>query len=517
MRTTQPRDSASFSENDAKDIILAEVLEKTETEAGRWNAQLRDEATRDARRLAGEDIAPSTFLPLRARLVVARMHERFGDAVAIKEGRTLTLPLVLTLTLVALIGGALTDRLATDGAQINLLSPPLLILLLWNLLVYLGLLLRALRVIPQRMPGLPFRSHLTSLFVKLNEFPLKAGALQRAFHLNWCRIHMPQIRLQAARALHLAAAAFAIGLLLGIAVRGIGTAYHVGWESTWLVDRPDLIKALLDVTYGLLPLHLLGLPPMPDSIHAIAAMNFADGIVPTESASAWIVRIMALVFAVVILPRMLLALTDTLRLKARRNRITLSLQSPYYRSLLSVTPISDIRIGIIIDTQESKDSLPEEWLKIKTLFKNHLTSGSDIALEALSAWDNETETLLNTLPPAAEHRLTLVFDPTATPEAEVHGAMMEAARQWCIKHQSPAPVICLDLTRLLQRQGTDHPLIGSRTALWQTFAAERHLRTLSLNLKDAASQETLVTQLVELWQSDEKPMQCDNETKPSHE
>lgn len=49
----------------------------------------------------------------------------------------------------------------------------------------------------------------------------------------------------AARAFHLAAAAFAAGLLASIAVRGIGTAYVVGWESTWFADNPNRVAGIL--------------------------------------------------------------------------------------------------------------------------------------------------------------------------------------------------------------------------------------------------------------------------------
>lgn len=54
-----------------------------------------------------------------------------------------------------------------------------------------------------------------------------------------------------------------------MAVRGIGTAYHVGWESTWLADNPEAVHTVLNTIYG----HLPFCPPVPD-VSAVAALAF---------------------------------------------------------------------------------------------------------------------------------------------------------------------------------------------------------------------------------------------------
>lgn len=101
--------------------------------------------------------------------------------------------------------------------------------------------------------------------------------------------------------------------------------------------------------------------------------------------------------------------------------------------------------------------------------------------------------LLAGLKPAVLYRMLLVFDPAATPEAEVHGAMMEAAASWCASRQSPAPTVILDLSRIHARFGRASAAAGSRTALWQTFAAERGLQTLAADMTRAEDADRLRT------------------------
>lgn len=133
-----------LSESDARDVLFAEMLEKRAGGDGRWSAGNRDAATRDAKRLAGEGVGARDFLPLRARLVAARLHEDPANAFGTTSFRRASLALTVILGLAALMSGMLTDHLATEGARINLLSPPLLLLIVWNLAVYLLIILKPL-------------------------------------------------------------------------------------------------------------------------------------------------------------------------------------------------------------------------------------------------------------------------------------------------------------------------------------------------------------------------------------
>lgn len=249
-----------LSESDARDVLFAEALEKKAAVEGRWSSPDRDAATRDAKRLAGEHAALKRFLPLRARLVAARLHEDPAGAFGTALFHRAALALTVLLGLAAFVSGMLTDRLATEGARINLLSPPLLLLVLWNIAVYLLILLKPL------LPG-RISSHLLPLRECLSKALLRAAGASAASIEARSAIFMPQCRWLVARALHIAAILFAVGLLAGMAVRGIGTAYHVGWESTWLAGNPQAVHAVLSAIYG----HLPFCGPIPDAAHRRSA------------------------------------------------------------------------------------------------------------------------------------------------------------------------------------------------------------------------------------------------------
>lgn len=251
-----------LSESDARDVLFAEMLEKRAGGDRRWSAGNRDAATRDAKRLAGEGVCARDFLPLRARLVAARLHEDPANAFGTTSFRRASLALTVILGLAALMSGMLTDHLATEGARINLLSPPLLLLIVWNLAVYLLIILKPL------MPSGTSRRPL-SVREFLSRSLLKAAGSSAVSVEAGTALFLPQCRWLVARALHIAAILFAAGLLAGMAVRGIGTAYHVGWESTWLADNPEAVHTVLNTIYG----HLPFCPPVPD-VSAVAALAF---------------------------------------------------------------------------------------------------------------------------------------------------------------------------------------------------------------------------------------------------
>lgn len=116
----------------------------------------------------------------------------------------------------------------------------------------------------------------------------------------------PLIRMNVARTLHFAAVFFALGIIVSLLVRGFGTSYWAGWESTWLAESPESVKAFIDHTYGLIP--AVGpLSSMPD-LAQIVDMR-ADRLPYLEApitAAPWLIRMMILMGVTVIVPRLFL-------------------------------------------------------------------------------------------------------------------------------------------------------------------------------------------------------------------
>lgn len=411
---------------DARDVVFAEVLESDAV----WRPEDARRATTDAKQLAGDQAKdPAKFLPLRARLVMARLNSPQAPKL---PG---TLWPTLALGLAALLLGAFSDQLTAEHARINLLAPPFLALLLWNLGVYVSLTVQLLTKPFRRSPRTtPSVYDFSVLRTRLRRVLPTLKPRERAFFSRWSELNGPVVALHVSRAFHLAAAMFALGWVLSIGVRGIGTAYTVGWESTWLALRPDLVTAVLKVTYPFAAADL--------DASSAAALNFASGTASPSDAAPWLLQIIITVLVMIWLPRGVLALVAHLRL--RNPRITLPLTTSYMRSILE----ADQPLTLVLPT-EADD-----------LWRQASEALPDVRMLQVDLW-GDAQSVVAT--PAA-----LVVNAAATPEDDVHGA-------FTTKLPTPRTLI-LDATTLRKR--FDAQKIASRLALWETFAATHHARLL---------------------------------------
>jgi hypothetical protein len=172
-------------------------------------------------------------------------------------------PMLLVLAL-ALAGGLLADAAGPEH-RIDLLSPPFLAVLGWNLGVYALLAIGALR-----------------------DGPRDPARTRRASDV--------------ARLLHAGAAALALGLCIGLYARGLVFDYRAGWQSTFL--EPVQVHALLSVV--LAPASMLTGVALP-GMEAIADMRLSAGQAATAPAAGWIHLFAATLVLFVVLPRALLA------------------------------------------------------------------------------------------------------------------------------------------------------------------------------------------------------------------
>lgn len=411
---------------DARDVVFAEVLESDP----KWRPEDARRATTEAKQLAGDHADdPAKLLPLRARLVMARM-----DAAQPPKLPGTFWP-TMALGLAALLFGAFSDQLTAEHARINLLAPPFLALLLWNLAIYVSLMVRLLlkpfrrgNVEEPREEGM-----LALLRTRLRRVLPGAKPRERAFFDRWSRVTSPLVGIALSRAFHLAAAMFALGWVLSVALRGIGTAYVVGWESTWLAQRPDVVASILKLTYPFAAANL-------DAAGA-AALNFASSMSSPADAAPWLLQIIITVLAVIWLPRGLLGLIAQLRL--RNPVVTLPLRSDYTRSILE----ADRPFSLLLPAEADK-----LWREAAEALPGCRVLDADL-------WGDQE-------PQSAPSPAALVLNAAATPEDDVHGRHAESL---------PKPrTVVLDASELSRRFDADK--IASRLALWETFAAQHHAR-----------------------------------------
>lgn len=415
-------------------------------------------AAADARLIAGKD--PKEKALARAKLVLSRR--------SLKPSRVPTLPTGLftgALMLCAYFLGVMTDRFSSEGAVVNLLSPALLLILFWQIALYALLLVGTIAAPLGWKPKWPGRELFAALLSRLRILTVSKQTLRE--RPLWLSLLTPALRSEAARAFHLAAAALGAGLLTGLAFRGIGTAYTVGWTSTWLAGHEAWLAALFSATYGLVPLELFG-TPFPDAA-AIAEMNLRINAQGSPDAAAWLLRLMGLVAIVVILPRLLLAFFAGRRAKAARTRFV------WIDELDEPAPVSTQRsVASISEGATILTTIPaDESLRRRTAA---LLMQPDARWRTVDVWKDEPESALASVDTEAA---VLLFDATATPEEEVHGHWIDAVG----RRQPDAVTLLVDLSGLEAQFGAESERLTARKALWESFAAEHHAALRFLRLQ----------------------------------
>ncbi|HEY1226307.1 MAG TPA: DUF3482 domain-containing protein, partial [Ramlibacter sp.] len=241
------------------------------------------------------------------------------------------------LPLLALVLGGFIDRI-DNPKQVNLLSPPLLAFVVWNLAVYLVLVVMAFW--PHRAPRPPSSSWFSQLLER------RTGGLRgdvaKAFGLAWFR-HAGALEGQRwRRIMHTCAAAWAIGVALSIIAGGLVREYRVGWEST-LLDLPQvhaLLRALFAPVVALLPIE-------PVSQAELARLHFGSGVdVGRLEARRWVGLYVALLGVLVVLPRTLLALWAAFRQYRLSRAIAIDLRTPDFVALLGKIRPARVRLGV---------------------------------------------------------------------------------------------------------------------------------------------------------------------------
>ena len=172
----------------------------------------------------------------------------------------------------ALAAGLLINGLG-ESQRVNLLNFPLLLFLLWNFGIYLSTSLMPLLKSTlkttwldtaaswlSKMPGIwqqrPWHSINLS---NPSTVPWVQEATKRSMALWWSHVR-PVWTQRLRQLLHLGAACMALGIVLGLYIRGLALDYQATWESTFL--SANQVQGLLHTLLG--PAAWLLSYPFPD-------------------------------------------------------------------------------------------------------------------------------------------------------------------------------------------------------------------------------------------------------------
>lgn len=373
-------------------------------------------ASAEARRAVGDGEGPTKardYVVTRARMAAQRLAERDPAWRTPGLGSAPWAWRWLVLLAAAALAAYVVGDVFGPTHRINLLAPPVLALLAWNLLVYAAL------------PFVRTRGLATWLGDALEDArarPLWRGrgapllAARARFVAEWTLSTRGVQPARVATVLHLAAALLGGLVIASMYVFGVAFDYRAGWDSTWL-DAGQVHGLLARVFAPASALSGIGVPPA----ETIAALRFAEGS-PGERAAHWI-HLYAITLAwVVVLPRTLLALGSAWHARRLVARRELPLSEPYFRALLRDGPAMPRPVTVL--SYSYALSAPQIAALPQALVEA-FGRGATVRRRESLPMGAEDDLPAATLDGVATEVVAL-FAAGATPERETHGAFVQA-------------------------------------------------------------------------------------------
>jgi hypothetical protein len=356
----------AMDEASARRVVLAQAIETSDLQ-GRLVSQVeRGQIDRDAGeavRAAGQGShagAIARFLQVRAVLVLATAGKRDRALVSLQAAGAGERWITTGAPLAALVLGIFTDQVANPH-QVNLLSKPLLLLLLWNLVVY-AVLLAHLLMPHGGQPRPPRFAALRQWLGGLRDWGRRPrhlrGDASAAFLMRWQALTAPLYGQRLARVMHLSAAAWALGVALSLFFGGVWASYGVQWESTFLsaADVHRFLSLLFKPVTALFPWASF-------SLEEVRSLR-AAGPLPSPAAAAdnftgrrWVFLYAMLLTLVIVLPRLVLAALAWLKERALARAVAIDPAEGYYQRLLSLLSPARVLLCLLAHRGEDRAAL----------------------------------------------------------------------------------------------------------------------------------------------------------------
>ena len=458
----------TMDESSAANLIAMRAVETTDSTRALWSDEDRAWASRAAAEVVGAEAAPDVFLARRAALATERLGAR--QPVLLRTIRAARWrPWVGSVVVgSAFVLGVLLDQV--DRTQrINILAPPVLGLLIWNLCVYVAIAAGyVVRYGDTAKPG-PLRGAITRM-AGGRSGPRRAGAMRDAivaFVQEWATRSAGLYGMRGARILHLAAAVFGAGVIAGLYLRGVAFEYRAGWESTFL-DAPT-VRSIVAFAYA--PGAFITGITVPD-VDAVAAIRSPAA----ENAARWLHLMAATVAAIVILPRLVLALVAGMIERHRSLHFALPLDEPYFQRLLRGYRGGAARVRVIpYSYTPSSAAMAGLEAVVARAF------GGSAAMIVASPIEYGADGALAGLAKSGAGTTWLVLlNASATPEHEVHGAFLA---QFAREGAGAEAILALVDEGPWSTHWQDAPSrVADRRAAWRQLAEEARVPIVFVDL-----------------------------------
>jgi hypothetical protein len=423
-------------------------------------------ASREARHAVGEGgdrALAEAFVVKRAQLAARRLAERDAAWRTPLQGDGPRAWRWLLLLLAVAIAAWIVGDVFGASRRINLLAPPVLGLLAWNLVVYVMLLFAAGRG-PSAWLARATEEARTRFSARGAAAPLIAARAR--FAAEWAVATRGVQRWRVAAVMHGAAALLAVLVVASMYVFGLAFDVRAGWDSTWL--DAEQVQRVLAIVFA--PASALSGIALPDAAE-LARLRFAEGSAG-ERAARWI-HLYAITLALaVIVPRLVLAAWSRWRSERAAAQWAPALDEPYFRALLRDGPALPRPVTVL---PYSVTLAADQVRALPRALVDAFGPGAQPRVQPtlpLGAEDDLPREVIDD----SEPDVAALFAATATPERETHGAFVRTLQQRLASRSAIS--VLVDESTLRTRAGSapDAELrITQRRAAWQ-----RMLHDLSL-------------------------------------
>ena len=447
--------------NSARDILLAYAIETAAPNEALPSAARCEAITQDTLHAIGN---PNTrggsasreqflgFVEQRAQRIIqaSQLPQEVRTVWQHTPGIARWVPLAVLVG--ALLIGFCMHRF-TDPHRVDLLAPSLLGIVLWNFVVYLwmfGSWLRSLLRGGREAPVTLQSAHsgasaappdATGWRSKLRaRLPMPGGSGLRkmvlSFERNWWQISRRSRHAQWLLWLHLGAAMMAAGALASLWVTGLTNEYQVGWESTFLSATTvhhflNTLFAPVQWLFGMAPWSLAEIQALQgwQSSHApspAALAGSAGALTATDIGERWVVSYTALLGMLVIAPRLVFALWQAARAWWLGRHVQLPLAQPYFQRLQRDFGGLAITLHVLPYSFEVSDKRRDA---LKHHVAAHYGAGAHVVIEPALAYGAKLPSAAAVAGEGADTAAVLLINMAATPETEIHGELLQTARE----------------------------------------------------------------------------------------
>jgi hypothetical protein len=495
-RSNAPMNSIEFSK-----ILLVQALEESDPHGRHLPISTRHHATQQAREKHGTTLGPSpegalSFLSTRSEILLAFVDKAFPAFAKYWNHLQIDIPTTL-ITIPALLTGLLINGLG-DSQRVNLLNFPLLILLLWNGWIYLSSALLPLvnssmkntwlDTVARRLTQWVGHQGARSWRSENLSDPLAAGHWIQKSTKRFAELWWPHVgavwthRLR--QLLHLGAACMAMGMILGMYIRGLALDYQATWESTFL--SVNQVHGILHILLG--PAAWLLHYPFPD-ISEVARLQAPQH----GPAAPWIHMWAVAIFAVIVIPRSILGWLSQRTLNQARETCVLPQNDPYFVHLLAPDRGQGVQIDVMpysyLPSPEAKNFLD---LGLSDLFGNLASIHWHQPIPFGQDFSNPDE--------ASPYIQTsvVIFNAGQTPEGEVHGEWLHSIQTQMDPAQGGSRLLIL-LDEEPYSQTIDENRVIERRQAWQRLINQYHLSIVPFDVNATSHDQFLQQAQGRLW------------------